>query len=188
MALQAIAASINPGTWEKVASPEKNSKSFGKYMVKFNRWISVCGMAALTDKQKWDLLLATAGEDMEDMVVNQAGVEIRQVAQLNAAVGPPVVLAVAAVVPTPFLQGIQLVKTAILRYSNQIMARSRLFTRMPASNYPDWTKWSQELLLQAKRCDWEGYGAEQAALDALVYQCPDKGWKNKILGGKLDFQ
>ena len=27
-----------------------------------------------------------------------------------------------------------------------------------------------------------------AALDALLYQCPDEGWKAKILSGKLDFQ
>ena len=40
---------------------------------------------------------------------------------------------------------------------------------------------------QAKRCDWNGYGWEKAALDALIYQCPDKSWRQKIIMEKWDF-
>ena len=185
-AFASIGASLNPGEWNKTTSPEENSRTFEKYITKFSRWMSVCSMD-LNDKQKWDLLLATGGDDMEDLVIHQAGVETRSMARVAAAVGPPRVEAVAAVVPTPWLEGIALIKTAILRYSNQVMARNKLYSRMPASDYPDWTKWGQELLAQAKRCDWSQYGAEAAALDALLYQCPDEGWKNKIMSGKLDF-
>ena len=60
--------------------------------------------------------------------------------------------------------------------------------KMPASDYLYWRKWGQELLEQEKRCKWEEYKAEQAALDALLYQCPNQQWKEKILEGTMDFQ
>ena len=82
----------------------------------------------------------------------------------------------AGVTPTKWAAGLAMCRAAISKYGNQIMARNKLFTQMPASDYPDWTKWGQELIEQAKRCVWVNYGAEQAALDALVYQCPDEGW------------
>ena len=75
-----------------------------------------------------------------------------------------------------------------MRYTNKIMARNNLFSKMPDSNFSDWRKWGQELLEQAKRCLWGEYRAEEAALDALLYQCPDANWKVKILQGKFNFQ
>merc|ERR1712030_62570 len=68
------------------------------------------------------------------------------------------------------------------------MARKKLRFDMPAGDYSDWRKWAQELLLQAKRCNWERYGAEQAALDALLYQCPNQQWKDRLMEGNLNFQ
>ena len=98
------------------------------------------------------------------------------------------VVGVPAIVPTPWEAGIDMCRAAITRYTNQIMARNKLFTKMPASDFTDWRKWGQELLVQAKRCMWGDYGVEQATLDALVYQCPDEVWRAKVLQGKLDFQ
>ena len=61
--------------------------------------------------------------------------------------------------------------------------------KMPASNYPDWKKWTQEIAEQAKRCTLGiHYTWKEAALDALLYQCPDKTWRKKILGGSLYWQ
>ena len=61
------------------------------------------------------------------------------------------------------------------------MARDTLFTKMPASNYSIWSKWGQELHQQDYNCD-------KAACDALLFQCPDKIWRSKILRDKMDFQ
>ena len=90
--------------------------------------------------------------------------------------------------PTNWEEGIAAIKAAIGKYSNEVMARYKLMFQMPASDYADWRKWSQELLEQAKRCKWEEYLAEQAALDALLYQCPNQQWKDKIMEGTLNFQ
>ena len=38
-----------------------------------------------------------------------------------------------------------------------------------------------------KKFDWENYGWKEAALDALLYQCPDNVWRQKILTGHMDF-
>ena len=48
------------------------------------------------------------------------------------------------------------------------MARNKLFAKMPATEFLDWRKWGQELFEQAKRCIWDTYSAEAAALDALL--------------------
>ena len=79
-------------------------------------------------------------------------------------------------------------RTAIKRHTSQTEARHHLFTEMPASNYTDWRKWGQELCEQAERCDWTDYSWEKVALDALIYQCPDKAWRQKLLMEKQDFQ
>ena len=196
--MASIAASLNPGEWTSDVSSEENLKTFNRYVTRFERWLDVCGMDGFSDKQKWQLLMATAGNDMEDLVLHQAGIQTKLIPEVPAVRGvpageggvPPAVIAVEGrpgVNPTPWQDGLELCKAAISKYSNQITARNRLFTKTPASDYPNWRKWGQELLEQAKRCVWAGYGAEQAALDALLYQCPDKGWKKKILGGKLNF-
>ena len=207
--MAAIAASLNPGGWEKDPSPEGNLKNFDDYIDKFDRWLDVCDMQ-LTIRQKWGLLIATGGTHMKDLVIHQAAVEVRQIPEVQAVqavqgvVGvpagpqgnPPAVQAVQAVAevigqpavnPTPWEAGLVLIRAAISKYANQITARKKLFSEMPHTDYSDWRKWTQELLEQAKRCIWTNYGPEQAALDALLYQCPDEGWRNKIIGGKMDF-
>ena len=45
-----------------------------------------------------------------------------------------------------------------------------------------------ELELQSKRCEWERYNWESAALAALIYQCPDKVWRSKIIRDKMTFR
>ena len=89
---------------------------------------------------------------------------------------------------TAWADGIEEIKKAIGKYSNSVMDRYKLMFKMPASDYDDWRKWGQELLEQAKRCKYEEHTAEKAELDALLYQCPNQQWKDKIMEGTLDFQ
>ena len=82
-----------------------------------------------------------------------------------------------------------MIKDSITKYSNQVIARDKLWHKMPAGDFTDWRKWAQELLLQAERCGpWDTYGAEQAALDAMTYQCPNQQWKDRLMEGNLNFQ
>ena len=92
------------------------------------------------------------------------------------------------VTATSWADGIEAIKKAIGKYSNSVMDRYKLMFKMPATDYEDWRKWGQELLEQAKRCKYEDHTAEKAALDALLYQCPNQQWKDKIMEGELDFQ
>ena len=159
-----------------------------------------------TPTQRWNLLLSVGGSDLEDVILHQADIQIKDVPQQDPVQGrsgqeeirdaqgnitqqyqAPVraVIGRNAKTPTNWEEAI---KAAIGKYSNEVMARYKLMFEMPASNYADWRKWGQELLEQAKRCKWEEYQAEQAALDALLYQCPNQQWKDKIMEGTLNFQ
>ena len=69
------------------------------------------------------------------------------------------------------------------------MQRAILMMEMPPSDYDDWRTWGLALKEQSQRCEWgPKYSWEVAALDALLYQCPDDHWRKKILAGKWDFQ
>ena len=135
-ALAQIAATLNPGAWTKDTSPEENLRTFNRYIVEYGRWYGICAAQLnLTGSQRWDLFLATGGKDLEDLVVHEAGVEIRQRARVDAVVhvpaqgGQPEVVAVPAVdaiVPTEWEAGLDMIRAAINKHSNQIMARSKL--------------------------------------------------------------
>ena len=46
------------------------------------------------------------------------------------------------------------------------------------------------LVQQAERCNYDDgtYNSKVAALDALLFQCPDAEWRRKILAGNMNFQ
>ena len=81
-----------------------------------------------------------------------------------------------------------MIRANIWEYLNGIMKRSILMTKMPSTDHADWIKWANELTDQAKRINWANYDWKEAALDALLYQCPDAVWRQKILTGRMDFQ
>ena len=165
----------------------------------------------MDESMKWDMLIATAGKDLHNFI-KEAGVvtakiegrrEIRYAARQEA-VQPdengqggrpavpeqPHVPAVPEVLPTTFEpNGIQLIRDTITKHSNPIWQRAILMTEMPSTNYDDWRTWRLALKEQSQRCEWgPSYTWEVAALDALLYQCPDDHWRKKILAGKWDFQ
>ena len=180
---------------------------------KYQRWENICCSGLNHDpSQRCDLLLATGGSDLEDIVLHQVKIEIRSQPQIDPVEGqeevpempanPPAVppfnqafcatvravIGRSAIVPTAWDEEIEAVKNAICKYSHQVMARFNLMFRMPASNYADWHKWAQEVLEKVKQCNWEEYGFKQTVLDALLYQCPNQHWKDKIMEGKMNFQ
>ena len=210
-ALATIAANLSPGEWLKTTSAEENGTSFDKWIRKYERWESIaCGHLNHTISQRWNLLLATGGSDLEDIILYQAKIITKHQPRVDpvqdrqeiphvppnadgqngqeyaAAIEP--VIGRPEINPTPWDEGITLIRNTITKYSNHVMARKKLWFDMPAGNYSDWRKWAQELLLQAERCNWKDCNAEQAALDAMLYQCPNQQWKDKLMEGNLTFQ
>ena len=211
-ALAAIVANLSPGEWSKTNSAEENAVSFAKWITKYERWESIaCGGLNHTIQQRWNLLLATGGSDLEDILLHQAKVQTKNIPRVdpvepqeeipfipaNATEGiagqahrPAVqrVIGRLEVIPTPWEEGIRMIKASISKYSNEVIARDKLWHKMPAGDYSDWRKWKQELLLQAKRCNWDTYGAEEATIDAMIYQCPNQQWKDRLMEGNQTLQ
>ena len=122
----------------------------------------------MDDSMKWDMLVAAAGNDLHDIMLESGIVtELRQAAnEIPYAPYQPLVPEVPAG-----------------EDGNDITQRNTLMTGMPASNFDSWRIWGLQLKEQSQRCKWGAeYTWEVAALDALLYQCPDPHWKSKILG------
>ena len=140
--MAAIAANLAPGTWTKTTSAEENSVSFQKWINQYERWESIaCGGLNHTDSQRWNLLLATGGSDLEDILLHQAKVQIKTLPRIDPVEGRLEVPFIAAdingaggqahrpavqqvigrpeVPTTPWEQGIQMIKDAITKYSNK---------------------------------------------------------------------
>ena len=164
-ALATIAANLSPGEWTKTNSDEENGCSFDKWIRKYERWESIaCGALNHTPAQRWNLLLATCGSDLEDIIVHQAKVTIKHVPRIDpvepqeeipflaanpdtGAGGQAFRAGVARVIgrpevqPTEWEAGIQMIRDSITKYSNDVICRKKLMFDMPAGNYSDWRKW-----------------------------------------------
>ena len=212
-AMALIGANLHPGGWKKVESHEENLRTFNKWFKAYGRYTNACLCGVnIDDRQKWDIFAATGGDGVYD-AMEEAGIvtiqrdeedEVQEVPHVpyrpaGANGEPPEQQEVAyvpgrprveAIVPTPFLEGIELIRAVIGKYSNLIMQRKILMTGMPASNYSDWKKWGQMLIQQAERCNYDDgtYNSKVAALDALLFQCLDAEWRKKILAGSMNFQ
>ena len=150
-ALSAITANLNPAEWVKTTSAEENALSFEKWIKKYQRWESICcGGLAHTITQRWNLLLSVGGTELEDLAT-QAGIVINA----REAIDPEpeqqgqeevrdadgnitqqfrahrrAVIGRNEIRPTEWDVGIAAIKTAINRYSNQVMARHKLMFLM----------------------------------------------------------
>ena len=78
-----IAVNLAPGEWTKTTSAEENGQIFDKWIRKYERWESIaCGNLNHTAAQRWNLLLATGGSDLEDIILHQAKVVIKHVPRM----------------------------------------------------------------------------------------------------------
>ena len=116
------------------------------------------------------MLLSVGGPDLEDIIMYQSGITLKDDPGLQANPGRaeipadaangiigqayeaeiPRVIGRPAKNATTWAEGIRLIKAAIGKYSNEVMERFKLMLHMPVSNYSDWRKCGQELLEQAK--------------------------------------
>ena len=210
-ALAQISGHLHPGKWEKTERAEENLRSFNKWYESYKRWTNICLRGIqMDDSMRWDMLIATAGDHLHD-IIKEASIETETVEAQDeipyAAAQDPVppdengeggrdgvpvqhhVPRREGVTPHTMDEGLVKIRDTITKHSNPIMQRSILMTKTPPSDYDDWRTWGLALKEQAQRCGYgPSYTWEVAALDALLFQCPDPMWKKKILAGKMNFQ
>ena len=81
----ALAAQLSPGKWDSDPdSPEENLRTFTEWVEEFERWMDMCGLEGQTDQQKWAFMIATGKDDMKDLIVHQAGIQIRSRPRIEA--------------------------------------------------------------------------------------------------------
>ena len=79
-----------------------------------------------------------------------------------------------------FKKALDKVENGIKGLTNQATARYKLFQEMPQDGQV-FNIWAKLVVEQADRCDWQNYGKENAARDAILYQMEDVKLKKKIL-------
>ena len=72
------------------------------------------------------------------------------------------------------------VEQGIKRLTNQATARFKLFQEMPQDGR-GFREWSQLVIEQANRCDWNQYDQSKAARDAILFQMEDQKLRRKII-------
>ena len=183
-----LAAHLKPEEWKADPDcPEQNLLSFEKYCKKFKKWLNITGMADEREDIIWDMLTIAGGDDMEDLLAQQANVNMvhQPAIQADANVNPPVQGRNERRADT-WDVGVEKVRQAINRTTNPVMSRLKLWYEMPQEDPLD--TWLSKLKKQAKRVTWEGYNWEAAMLDAICFQTSDSQWRHKILSQKMTLQ
>ena len=73
-ALAAISVNLHPGNWEKTEHADENLRSFNQWFEKYKRWTNMCLRGVvMDDSMKWDMLVAAAGNDLHDIIL-EAGI------------------------------------------------------------------------------------------------------------------
>ena len=88
-----MAAHLKPEEWKADPDcPEQNLLSFEKYCKRFRKWVNITGMAAEREDVIWDLFCMTGGEELEDLLSQQAGVNMVHLEErrANGQANPPI--------------------------------------------------------------------------------------------------
>ena len=83
-------------------------------------------------------------------------------------------------------KAVKKVEDGILLQTNQATARFKLYTKLPQGGLT-FVEWYPKVKEQADRCIWTGYGAKQAARDALLFQTDSAKLQKKIIAEDLDY-
>jgi hypothetical protein len=85
-----------------------------------------------------------------------------------------------------FDQAINKVELGVKKQTNQATARFKLFQQMPQGG-DKFAQWFTRVREQADRCNWENYGAKEAARDAILFQTDSKKLQRKIVAEDLSY-
>ena len=183
-----LAAHLKPEEWKSDPDcPEQNLLSFEKYLKRFRKWLNITGMTDEREDIVWDMLTMAGGEDMEDLLGQQAQVNMihQPEIQLDNRAQPPI-QGRREIRADTWEVGIEKVRQAINKTNNPVMSRLRLWYEMPQGDNLD--QWINKIKKQSERIIWQGYDWKQAALDAICFQTNDSQWRHKILSQKMTLQ
>ena len=170
----------------KGKDPEQLLIDFDLYIKTVNNYLLAVEKDGASNKVKLATLQALGGPDMVDLLEQVGKVILVDTPAIEADEANGI-QAVDAIPGDTYEQGIEKIRKGIVARTNQAMSRLRLFQQMPQGKQL-FGEWSQEVFKQAKRCDWEGYDAQKAARDAILYQTKDSKLRKKILAENLSFE
>ena len=110
---------MHPGEWKKTPSPDQNLMSFNKYIRIFERYLNITNLVTLAINKRWDLLICTGGDDMEDLICHQTTIEVREIpAVVVDGCAVPSVIDIPAIHAMAWDAGILLCPAAITKHTN----------------------------------------------------------------------
>ena len=167
----------------KGKDPEQLLIDFDMYIKTVNNYLLAVEKDGASSKVKLATLQALGGPDMVDLLEHVGKVVLMDTRAITA---DPInnVEAVAEIPADSYEEGLDKIRKGIVAGTNQAMSRLKLFHQMQQA----FGEWSQEIVKQAKRCDWDGYDSENAARDAILYQTKDSKLRKKILAENLTFE
>ena len=170
----------------KGKDPEQLLIDFDLYIKTVNNYLLAVEKDGASSKVKLATLQALGGSDMVDLLEHVGKVVLTDTWAIAA---DPInnVEAVAEIPADSYEEGLDKIRKGIVARTNQAMSRLKLFQQMPQGQQA-FGEWSQEIVKQAKRCDWDGYDSEKAARDAILYQTKDSKLRKKILAENLTFE
>ena len=120
-----LATHLKPDEWKADPDcPEQNVLSFDKYCKRFQKWLNITRMTGEREDVIWDMFCMTGGEELEDLLTQQAEVNMvhEPARQANANVEPPI--RQRNEIPADTWEvGIQKVRDAINKTTNPVMSR-----------------------------------------------------------------
>ena len=150
----------------KGKDPEQLLIDFDLYIKTVNNYLLAVEKDGASSKVKLATLQALGGPDMVDLLEHVGKVVLTDTRAIAA---DPInnVEAVAEIPADSYEEGLDKIRKGIVARTNQAMSRLKLFQQMPQEQQA-FREWSQEIVKQAERCDWDGYDSEKAARDAVT--------------------
>ena len=177
-------ALLSPGLFRtKDKDPEQFLQDWDLYVKAMEHFLVATGKEDVTDRVKLSVLQSVGGPDVVDLVEVVGNVQQRDIPAILAvapAQGVAAVQGVAGVPADDWETALRKIREGIIARTNQAMSRLKLYQEMHQGDQM-FVLWSKEVIKQAKRVDWSGYGWEAAARDAILFQTVDGKLRQKIL-------
>ena len=170
-----LAAVLKPAPFVKTEAgdPEQLLQDFKEYVKRFRKYLLATGMEGVHSQDHVDCAACTQAKASLELIGG------KEVAVLMEHVG-------GVEEGDTFDGALKKVEEGIVAQTNQATAMFKLYTKLPQGGL-SFAEWYPTVKDQADRCIWTGYGAKQAARDALLFQTDDIKLQRKIIAEDLDY-
>ena len=170
-----LAAILKPAPFVKTEAgdPEQLLQDFKEYVKRFRKFLLATGMAGVHSQDHVNCAACTKAKASLELV---GGKEVTVLMEHVGGVEEG----------DTFDRALEKVEEGIVAQTNQATAKFKLYTKLPQGGLA-FGEWYPTVKDQADRCIWTGYGAKQAARDALLFQTDDIKLQRKIIAEDLDY-